>query len=288
MKYLKSYKLFESEEIDFINDLFLEIKDIGFDVEINSKSGKIDIKVKKNLTDSEFEEFSRPNFRVVNLGSFRLSLIKDTLLSVISYLTDSGYDLDSVFCYGGDFNVGNKKNGELMDLDDFKDLTGDTFLSTLILDFRKPKKYGWVNEVKYYLDLSESIKVLHDICYELKDEGLTYHIQPDNEIKVRMLSLVLNDKIEPRKLDFHLEIDTIGKLTDSVKRSGMFSTPDWFMEILQRVDDYMTSLGFSVKYSVYHPYGWKQLNSINELDEVSGIVKAVKLNFLNEKILESN
>lgn len=142
MKHIKSYKLFESEEIYFINDLFLEIKDIGFDVEINSKSGKIDIKVKKNLTESEFEEeFTRPDFKAVNMGSFRLSLIKDTLLSVISYLTDSGYDLESVFCYGGDFNVGNKSNGELMDLDEFKDLTGDTFLSTVMLDFRKPKKY---------------------------------------------------------------------------------------------------------------------------------------------------
>lgn len=235
MKHIKTYKLFESEEIDFIDDLFLEIKDIGFevDIDINSKSGRIDIKVKKNLTHSEFEEeFARPEFRAVNMGSFRLSLIKDTLLSVISYLTDSGYDLGSIFCYGGDLNLGDKSNGELMDLDEFDELSGDVFLSTVMLDFRKPKKYAWVNEVKYYLDLSESIKVLNDICYELKDEGLNYHIQPDNEIKVRMLSLVLNGKIEPRKLDFHLEIDTTGKLTDSVKRSGMFSAPEWFIEVL--------------------------------------------------------
>lgn len=278
----------ESNSEDVINyckDLLLEIKDIGFDVNIHPGKDRIDIKIKKNLTDSEFdEEFNTPEFKVINMGSFRLSLIKDSVLSVVSYLTESGYDLESIFCYGGDFNKDDRNSGDMMELNDFERLSSDTFLSTLMIDFRKPKKYACVNEVKYYLDLSESIKVLHDICYELKDEDLEYYIQPDNEVKVRMLSLVLNDKIEPRKLDFHLEIDTTGKL---VKRSGMFSAPDWFIEILKRVEDYVSTLGFSVKCLIFHPYRWRSLNSIEELSQVSGIVRAVKLQFKSEKILEN-
>lgn len=137
MKYLKSYRVFESVDIDIINDFFLEIQDLGFDVDIHQKLGRIDIKIKKILTDSEFEEdFNRPEFRAINMGSFRLSLIKDSVLSVISYLNEMGFYLESIFCFGGDFNKGDKSYCDMMDLDEFEDLSGDTFLSTLMIDFK--------------------------------------------------------------------------------------------------------------------------------------------------------
>lgn len=138
MKYLKHFTIFESLDIETIDDFFLEIKDLGFDVDITTKLGRVDIKIKKNLTDSEFdEEFNRPDFKVISMGSFRLELIKDSVLSVISYLKSEGYHLYSIFCFGGDFN---KYNCDIISLDEFEDLSGQTFLSTIMIDFYDSEK----------------------------------------------------------------------------------------------------------------------------------------------------
>lgn len=129
------------------------------------------------------------------------------------------------------------------------------------------------NEVNYYLDLSESIRVLHDICYELKDEGIDYNIQPDNEIKVKMLSMVLNNKIEKRDIDFYLEIDTVNeKLINS----------EWFIETLQRVEDYMSDIGFNTQYSANYYSGKiikKDVKSIYDITKTKGVIKSIRLDF---------
>lgn len=135
----------------------------------------------------------------------------------------------------------------------------------------------FINE-NHYLDLSECIKTLNDICYDLKDEGISYHIQPDNEIKVKMLSLSLSGKIEPRNIDFYLNIDTVNrKLTDQVNRSGMFSTPEWFVDVLNRIEDYMSGIGFGVLYTVIYYSGDKEY--LDDFNDIQGLIKAIRLDF---------
>jgi hypothetical protein len=136
MKYLKTYRLFESLDIDIINDFFLEVQDLGFDVNIKRKKDIINIKIKKTLTKAEFdEEFNRSDFKRVDSGPFRLSLIKDSILSVVSYLDEMGYNLESIFCFGADF-----KSGDIIELNDFEELSGNTFISTIMIDFELKNK----------------------------------------------------------------------------------------------------------------------------------------------------
>lgn len=282
MKYLKVYKLFESNELDIPDHIKHEINDISYDI-----------------TDEGYiVSWSNNTINITKGNKSAYSDIKEFCDRIIDYLDLEGYQgLVKFKGIGSDDNF-YPIDRSLVTWGPFKDyhMCVSRYYKIEVHKKEDINESNWeplnlaknlISSSNHYLDLSESIKVLHDICYELKDEGVEYYIQPDNEVKVRMLSLVLNDKIEPRKLDFHLEIHTTGKLTDKVKRSGMFSAPDWFIEILKRVEDYVSTLGFSVKCLVYHPYGWKPLNSIEELSQVSGIVRAVKLQFKNDKILEN-
>lgn len=281
MKYLKVYKLFESNELDIPDHIKHEINDIAYDITdegyiVSWSNNTINITKGNKSAYSDIKEFCDRVIDYLDLEGYK-GLVKFKGIG----LDDNFYPIDRSLINWGPFNdyymcVSRYYKIEVHKKEDINE-----------------SNWKSLKESNHYLDLSESIKVLHDICYELKDEGVEYYIQPDNEVKVRMLSLVLNGKIEPRKLDFHLSIFTTGKLTDKVKRSGMFSAPDWFIEILKRVEDYVSTLGFSVKCLVYHPKPiskilvWKSLNSIEELSQLSGIVRAVKLQFKNEKILEN-
>lgn len=146
----------------------------------------------------------------------------------------------------------------------------------------------FINE-NHYLDLSESIKTLNDICYDLKDEGISYYIQPDNEIKVKMLSLSLSGKIEPRNIDFYLKIDTVNrKLTDQVNRSGMFSAPEWFVDVLNRIEDYMSGIGFDVSLTAIYYSGDKEyLDDVSGIIDITGLIKAIRLDFKKTNLNES-
>lgn len=142
MKYLKRFN--ESNGlIDNINDIILELKDDGFDVTISKdfyrkNSDTIDIRIKRNLTDSEFEkEFNLPDFKAINIGVFSISKIKETILTICSYLGDNSYEVDSVFVFGGDFNKGGSQGGELISLEEFLELSDGTMVKSVMIEFKK-------------------------------------------------------------------------------------------------------------------------------------------------------
>ena len=134
-------------------------------------------------------------------------------------------------------------------------------------------------------DIKNIISELRDLCYELDDEGISWKIHPDNEIRRNILSFQLRDLIDKErsdKVDFYLNIDVNNKLTDKVKRSGMFSAPEWFIEFLKRVEDVMSYYGF--KTSVILAGSRKHLENIDELVDYRGLVWAVRLEFELDKI----
>lgn len=82
MKYLKNYKIFEDISLDVlkdIEDIFLELKDIGFDIIIKDNYEKdinVSIAIHPNDTD---------------LGVFKFSEVSESVTRVIEYLKDYKY-----------------------------------------------------------------------------------------------------------------------------------------------------------------------------------------------------
>lgn len=136
-------------------------------------------------------------------------------------------------------------------------------------------------------DIRNIISELRDLCYELDDEGISWEIHPDKEIRRNILSFQLRDLIDKErsdKVDFYLNIDVNNKLTDKVKRSGMFSAPEWFIEFLKRVEDAMSYYGFKTLVSVRLAGSRENLENIDELVDYRGLVWSVRLEFELDKI----
>jgi hypothetical protein len=113
MKYLKAYKLFESQDFSWFRDLFLELKHDGFNVSVKESTTQkldfsrldsfgswdlqtknyaiktIDVKVEKRILD----EAGQPT-----LKSFNIDEIKETLLFAESYAKgELGLELEYIF-----------------------------------------------------------------------------------------------------------------------------------------------------------------------------------------------
>ena len=102
MKYLRAYKLFESEDFDVeenIKELFLELEDEGFDikVETNYSSASRDkvfsynVMIKKYWSD---EENMLTQYELENYGpTFILRDVLDSIVMCSGYLKDNGWHI---------------------------------------------------------------------------------------------------------------------------------------------------------------------------------------------------
>ena len=98
MKYIKQYQIFESNELDMksvkedINDIFLDIRDIGFITEFNINA--VDVSAIKNKPSYRFEfrlervdlKNSSVNDQSPNTVDFDSSLIKEDINRLCDYL----------------------------------------------------------------------------------------------------------------------------------------------------------------------------------------------------------
>jgi hypothetical protein len=137
-------------------------------------------------------------------------------------------------------------------------------------------------------DVSNIMLDIRDLCYELDDEGISWKIYPDTEIRKNILSFQLRDLLNKERSDkvlFYLDIDVNSKLTDSTKRSGMFQAPQWFIDLLERVESTVKYYGFKTICSVRLAGDRQYLDSIDELSQFSGLVWSIRLEFeLDKKI----
>jgi len=132
----------------------------------------------------------------------------------------------------------------------------------------------------HYLKLSEIILTLEDILLELKDEGIEWVLTPNNDIRKKILSMYLRDIVSRSgHTEFSLKFYVNSKLTDRVKRSGFLSLPDWFIDVLARIEDYINSIGLKVFYSVRIPGEWVNMDSLEDLSECGYLVSEIKLEF---------
>lgn len=71
-----------------------------------------------------------------------------------------------------------------------------------------------------------------------------------------------------------VEIDN--KLTDKENRSGFLTLPNWFIDILSRIEEYIKSVGLNVYYSVRTPGEWINIDSLEDLTECRYLVSKNK------------
>ena len=145
-------------------------------------------------------------------------------------------------------------------------------------------EYNKIFELNHYQELSEIRKNIDDIVrYEFGDNGVEYEIQPSNEIGVKMTSLKQRGLLDKERGDdfapFYINILPNQELTDKVKRSGALDLPEWFGEIIRRVEDYMTSLGYQMIISVKQPGRWEVMDTIDDLMNCHWHIYNIRLMF---------
>jgi hypothetical protein len=138
-----------------------------------------------------------------------------------------------------------------------------------------------VTELNHYQELSELKKNINDIVYyEFGDGGVEYEIKPDNEIGVKMLSLKQRGLLDERGDEFapfYIDIDTTN-LRDKIKRSGSLDLPEWFREVILRIEGYLSSQGYEMTISIRLPGAWEEM-SIDDLMNFHGHVFNIRLKF---------
>jgi hypothetical protein len=85
-------------------------------------------------------------------------------------------------------------------------------------------------------------------------------------------------------MPFYLEINIDRRICQDEKRSGFGPFPEWFTETCRRIEDFMLTEGFKTLPSVRYPVDWEKLDTIDELEDVSGLIQKVKLEFIPNEV----
>ena len=283
MKYLKSYKLFESISTDIksdIEDMLLELTD--YQIEYNVKS----VKYYKDGINGEdclsvYIKDNQDRF-------FRLEDIMDVLLRIKDYLKDSDYSID----------LGILNSDGYSDIDDFmKEFSGEELYHINIFIYNNPRispfkrKYTIDKDifesrfVSKFEELKEVISTIKDICQEFEDNNCNYQIEPSNDIRIKVMALQGKGEVfQDINMPFYIDIDIDRRIIkQDEKRSGFGPFPEWFIETCRRVEDYMLSEGFKTLVSIKYPVDWENLDTIDDLQNVSGLIQKVKLEFIHNE-----
>jgi hypothetical protein len=285
MKYLKSYKLFESLASDYRNaqeikadveDILLELTD--YQIEYNVKS----VKYYKDGINGEdclsvYIKDNQDRF-------FRLEDIMDVLLRIKDYLKDSEYSID----------LGILNSDGYSDIDDFmKEFSGEELYHINIFIYNNPRispfkrKYTIDKDIfeSRFVEFREVISTIKDICQEFEDNNCECEISPENDIHLNIVSLKSRGHLGSIKQPFYLSIDIDRRIIkQDEKRSGFGTFPEWFIETCRRIEDYMLSEGFKTLPSIKYPVDWENLDTIDDLSEVIGMIQKVKLEFIPNEV----
>ena len=86
-------------------------------------------------------------------------------------------------------------------------------------------------------------------------------------------------------MPFYLSIDIDRRIIkQDEKRSGFGPFPEWFIETCRRIEDFMSSEGFKTLPSVRYPVDWENLDMVDDLQDVSGLIQKVKLEFTPNEV----
>jgi hypothetical protein len=137
-----------------------------------------------------------------------------------------------------------------------------------------------------FSDLKEVISTIKDICQEFEDNNCSYYIEPSNDIRIKVMALQGKGEVfQDINMPFYLEINIDRRIiVQDEKRSGFGPFPEWFIETCRRIEDFMLSEGFKTLPSVKYTIDWENFESIDELEDVSGLIQKVKLEFIPNEV----
>ena len=285
MRYLKSYKLFESISTDIksdIEDMLLELTDYHIEYNVTE--------LKYYKDGIKGEDCLRVYIKDNQDRFFRLEDIMDVLLRIKDYLKESDYSID----------LGIPNSDDYLDIDYFmKEFSGDELYNLNIFIYNNPRisffkrKYTLTGNdifesrfVSKFEELKEVISTIKDICQEFEDNNCSYNIEPSNDIRIKVMALQGKGEVfQDINMPFYIDIDIDRRIIkQDDKRSGFGPFPEWFIETCRRIEDYMLSEGFKTLPSVRYPVDWENFDTIDELEEQTGNIQKVKLEFIPNEV----
>jgi len=285
MKHLKSYKLFESVSADIkddIEDILLELTDYHIEYSVTE--------LKYYKDGIKGEDCLRVYIKDNQDRFFRLEDIMDVLLRIKDYLKDSDYSID----------LGIPNSDDYLYIDYFmKEFSGEELYNLNIFIYENPRvsffkrKYNLTGSdifesrfVSKFEELKEVISTIKDICQEFEDNNCSYNIEPSNDIRIKVMALQGKGEVfQDINMPFYLEINIDRRIIkQDEKRSGFGPFPEWFIETCRRIEDYMSSEGFKTLPSIKYPVDWENLDVIDNLSEVTGMIQKVKLEFIPNEV----
>jgi hypothetical protein len=136
-----------------------------------------------------------------------------------------------------------------------------------------------------FVEFREVVSTIKDICQEFEDNNCHCEIFPKDDIKLNVVSLKSRGHLGSIKMPFYLDIDIDRRIiVQDEKRSGFGPFPEWFIETCRRIEDYMSSEGFETIPSIKYPVDWEYLDTVDNLQDVSGLIQKVKLEFIPNEI----
>jgi len=137
-----------------------------------------------------------------------------------------------------------------------------------------------------FSELKEVISTIKDICQEFEDNNCSYYIEPSNDIRIKVMALQGKGEVfQDINMPFYLEINIDRRIIkQDDKRSGFGPLPEWFIETCKRIEDFMLSEGFNTLPSVKYTIDWENFESIDELEEQTGLIQKVKLEFIPNEV----
>ena len=137
-----------------------------------------------------------------------------------------------------------------------------------------------------FVEFREVVSTIKDICQEFEDNNCHCEITPEkNDIHLNIVSLKSRGHLGSIKMPFFLEINIDRRIIkQDEKRSGFGPFPEWFIETCRRIEDYMSSEGFKTLPSIKYPVDWENLDVIDNLSEVTGMIQKVKLEFIPNEV----
>ena len=136
-----------------------------------------------------------------------------------------------------------------------------------------------------FLEFREVLSFLNHICLDFSDNGCSYKIHPEDDIQLNIVSLKSRGHLDRISQPVYVEIDLDRRIIkQDEKRSGFGPLPEWFIETCRTIESFMSRSGFETLPSVRYPVDWENLDTIDELSEITGMIQKVKLEFISNEV----
>ena len=136
-----------------------------------------------------------------------------------------------------------------------------------------------------FLEFREVLSFLNHICLDFSDNGCSYKIHPEDDIQLNIVSLKSRGHLGRISQPFYVEIDIDRRIIkQDEKRSGFGPFPEWFIETCRTIESFMSRSGYETLPSVRYPVDWENLDTIDELSEITGMIQKVKLEFISNEV----